>query len=105
MKNELPSTFKAYRFQQHRWSCGPANLWRKMTIEILQNKKVSAWKKLYLIYNFFFIRKIVVHIFTFVFYCLILPATVMFPELQVPKWATVYVPSTITLLNALATPR
>ncbi|CAN6881139.1 unnamed protein product [Brassica oleracea var. botrytis] len=105
VKNELPSTFKAYRFQQHRWSCGPANLWRKMTIEILQNKKVSAWKKLYLIYNFFFIRKIVVHIFTFVFYCLILPATVMFPELQVPKWATVYVPSTITLLNALATPR
>jgi beta-mannan synthase len=105
VKNELPSTFKAYRFQQHRWSCGPANLWRKMTMEILQNKKVSAWKKLYLIYNFFFIRKIVVHIFTFVFYCLILPTTVLFPELQVPKWATVYFPTTITILNAIATPR
>lgn len=35
VKNELPSTFKAYRFQQHRWSCGPANLFRKMTKEIL----------------------------------------------------------------------
>jgi beta-mannan synthase len=74
-------------------------------MEILQNKKVSAWKKLYLIYNFFFIRKIVVHIFTFVFYCLILPTTVLFPELQVPKWATVYFPTTITILNAIATPR
>ncbi|KAL3825871.1 hypothetical protein ACJIZ3_021900 [Penstemon smallii] len=35
VKNELPSTFKAYRFQQHRWSCGPANLFRKMFKEIL----------------------------------------------------------------------
>ncbi|XP_064955246.1 glucomannan 4-beta-mannosyltransferase 1-like isoform X2 [Musa acuminata AAA Group] len=35
VKNELPSTFKAYRFQQHRWSCGPANLFRKMLKEIL----------------------------------------------------------------------
>lgn len=35
VKNELPSTFKAYRFQQHRWSCGPANLFKKMTKEIM----------------------------------------------------------------------
>ncbi|KAG9441724.1 hypothetical protein H6P81_017578 [Aristolochia fimbriata] len=35
VKNELPSTFKAYRYQQHRWSCGPANLMRKMMKEIL----------------------------------------------------------------------
>ncbi|KAG4396441.1 hypothetical protein GLYMA_19G184200v4 [Glycine max] len=33
VKNELPSTFKAYRYQQHRWSCGPANLFKKMTME------------------------------------------------------------------------
>lgn len=38
VKNELPSTFKAYRYQQHRWSCGPANLFRKMVIEIIRNK-------------------------------------------------------------------
>ena len=24
VKSELPSTFKAFRFQQHRWSCGPS---------------------------------------------------------------------------------
>ncbi|CAL5422322.1 unnamed protein product [Camellia sinensis] len=35
VKNELPSTFKAYGYQQHRWSCGPANLFRKMTKEII----------------------------------------------------------------------
>ncbi|XP_048498948.1 glucomannan 4-beta-mannosyltransferase 9 isoform X2 [Beta vulgaris subsp. vulgaris] len=38
VKNELPSTFKAYRYQQHRWSCGPANLFRKMVNEIIKNK-------------------------------------------------------------------
>ncbi|CAN8279530.1 unnamed protein product [Cochlearia groenlandica] len=105
VNNELPSSFRAYRFQQHRWSCGPANLYKKMVIEIIQKEKVSIWKKAYLIYNFFFIRKIVVHIFTFVFYCLILPATVIFPEIEVPKWTTIYIPATITILNAIATPK
>eukprot|EP01018_Ginkgo_biloba_P015619 Gb_27616 [translate_table: standard] len=105
VKNELPSTFKAYRYQQHRWSCGPANLFRKMIMEIITNKKVSAWKKFHVIYGFFFVRKIVAHIVTFVFYCVIIPATVLVPEVQLPKWGAVYIPSTITILNALSTPR
>lgn len=37
VKNELPSTFKAFRYQQHRWSCKPANLFRKMVMEIIRN--------------------------------------------------------------------
>ncbi|KAF5473778.1 hypothetical protein F2P56_005739 [Juglans regia] len=105
VKNELPSTFKAYRFQQHRWSCGPANLFRKMVMEILRNKKVSLWKKVHVIYSFFFVRKIIAHINTFVFYCIVLPATVVVPEVAVPKWGAVYIPSIITLLNAVGTPR
>ncbi|XP_057736402.1 glucomannan 4-beta-mannosyltransferase 9-like isoform X2 [Arachis stenosperma] len=105
VKNELPSTFKAYRYQQHRWSCGPANLFKKMAMEIIRNKKVSLWKKFYLIYSFFFVRKIVAHVVTFVFYCVVLPATVFVPEVQVPKWGAVYIPSIITLLNAVGTPR
>lgn len=40
VKSELPSTFKAFRFQQHRWSCGPANLFRKMVMEIVDRKSV-----------------------------------------------------------------
>ncbi|CAL5387585.1 glucomannan 4-beta-mannosyltransferase 9-like isoform X1 [Camellia sinensis] len=105
VKNELPSTFKAYRFQQHRWSCGPANLFRKMVMEIIMNKRVTLWKKVHVIYSFFLVRKIVAHIVTFVFYCVVLPATVLVPEVVVPKWASVYIPSIITILNAVGTPR
>lgn len=131
MKNELPSSFKAYRYQQHRWSCGPANLFRKMIMEIAKNKvklliqfnqillnllswislytvllqKVTLWKKCYVIYSFFFVRKIVAHLVTFIFYCIVLPATVLVPEVEVPKWGAVYIPSIITLLNAVGTPR
>ncbi|KAK9168435.1 hypothetical protein Syun_000575 [Stephania yunnanensis] len=105
VKNELPSTFKAYRYQQHRWSCGPANLFRKMVMEILKNKRVSSWKKFHVIYSFFFVRKIVAHIVTFVFYCVVMPATVLVPEVGIPKWGSVYIPSIITLLNSVGTPR
>ncbi|RID67929.1 hypothetical protein BRARA_C00129 [Brassica rapa] len=105
VKNELPSTFKAYRYQQHRWSCGPANLFRKMALEIMTNKNVTLWKKVHVIYSFFVVRKIVAHIVTFIFYCVVLPATVLVPEVTVPKWGAVYIPSIITLLNAVGTPR
>ncbi|KAI4378688.1 hypothetical protein MLD38_016132 [Melastoma candidum] len=105
VKNELPSTFKAYRNQQHRWSCGPANLFRKMVVEIVRNKKVTTWKKVHVIYSFFLVRKVIAHIVTFVFYCVVLPATVLVPEVTVPKWGAVYIPSVITILNAVGTPR
>ncbi|XP_045809905.1 glucomannan 4-beta-mannosyltransferase 9-like isoform X2 [Trifolium pratense] len=105
VKSELPSTLKAYRYQQHRWSCGPANLFRKVVMEIFTNQKVSLWTKLHIVYSFFFVRKIVVHINTFVFYCIVLPATVMVPEVVVPKWSCVYIPCIMTLLKAVGTPR
>ncbi|XP_018433141.1 LOW QUALITY PROTEIN: probable glucomannan 4-beta-mannosyltransferase 10 [Raphanus sativus] len=105
VKSELPSKFKAFRFQQHRWSCGPANLFRKMIMEIIRNKRVTLWKKLYLIYSFFFLRKILVHFFTFFFYCVVLPTSVFFPEVNIPAWSTFYIPSLITLFIVIATPR
>ncbi|KAK2454855.1 glucomannan 4-beta-mannosyltransferase [Trifolium repens] len=105
VKSELPSTLKAYRYQQHRWSCGPANLFRKVVMEIFTNTKVSLWTKLHVVYSFFFVRKIVVHINTFVFYCVVLPATVMVPEVVVPKWSCVYIPCIMTLLKAVGTLR
>nr|XP_048320793.1 glucomannan 4-beta-mannosyltransferase 1-like isoform X3 [Ziziphus jujuba var. spinosa] len=97
--------FKAYRFQQHRWSCGPANLFRKMTKEILLCERVSIWKRLHLIYAFFFVRKIVAHWVTFFFYCIIIPASVLVPELHLTKPIAIYIPATITILNAVCTPR
>ncbi|MQM05893.1 hypothetical protein Taro_038710 [Colocasia esculenta] len=104
VKSELPSTFKAYRNQQHRWSCGPANLLRKMAKEIIETQKVSIWKKFFVIYNFFIARRIVAHIVTFFFYCVIIPTSVFFPQVYIPTWGVVYVPTTITLLNAVGTP-
>ncbi|XP_010516764.1 PREDICTED: probable mannan synthase 7 isoform X2 [Camelina sativa] len=101
VKSELPCSFNALRSQQHRWTCGPANLFRKMAGKILRSENVSLWKKLYMLYSFFFIRKIVAHVLTFCFYCVILPATVLFPEVTVPKWAAFYLPSLITLFIAI----
>ncbi|KAJ6765765.1 hypothetical protein OIU79_021863 [Salix purpurea] len=105
VKSELPSTFKAFRFQQHRWSCGPANLFRKMVMEIVRNKTVKFWKKVYVIYSFFFVRKIIAHMVTFCFYCVVLPLTILVPEVKVPIWGAVYIPSVITVLNSVGTPR
>ncbi|KAK2418218.1 glucomannan 4-beta-mannosyltransferase [Trifolium repens] len=105
VKNELPSTYKAYRYQQHRWSCGPANLLKKMTKEILCCKRVSLLKRLHLIYAFFFVRKIIAHWVTFFFYCIVIPACVVVPEVNLTKKIAIYIPATITILNALSTPR
>ncbi|KAL1361460.1 hypothetical protein HN51_009833 [Arachis hypogaea] len=104
-KSELPSTLRAFRFQQHRWSCGPANLFRKMVMEIVRNKRVKFWKKVYVIYSFFFVRKIIAHMVTFFFYCVVLPLTILVPEVHVPIWGAVYIPSIITILNSVGTPR
>ncbi|KAI4384366.1 hypothetical protein MLD38_002533 [Melastoma candidum] len=105
VKSELPSTFQAYRYQQHRWSAGPANLFRKMVPEVIKTRKVSFWKKIHILYSFFFVRKIIGHIVSFFFYCVVLPATVFFPEVVVPRWAAIYIPTIITALHAFSTPR
>ncbi|XP_074566375.1 glucomannan 4-beta-mannosyltransferase 1-like [Curcuma longa] len=104
VKSELPSTFKAYRRQQHRWTCGAAHLFRKMGIEILKAKEVSIWKKFHLTYSFFFVRKIVAHFVTFFLYCVVIPTSVLIPEVAIPAWGVMYIPSTITILNATRNP-
>ncbi|CAL0321963.1 unnamed protein product [Lupinus luteus] len=104
-KSELPSTLRAFRFQQHRWCCGPANLFRKMLMEIVRNKKVRFWKKVHIIYSFFFVRKIIAHMVTFIFYSVVLPLTILVPEVDVPIWGPAYIPFIITILNSVGTPR
>jgi beta-mannan synthase len=106
VRNELPSTFKAYRYQQHRWSCGPANLMRKMFWEIVTSRQVSTWKKFHILYGFFFVRKVVAHLVTFLFYCIVIPVYVLVQgDVWLPKYVAMYVPAIITLLNAVCTPR
>ncbi|KAM0869369.1 hypothetical protein ACQ4PT_040739 [Festuca glaucescens] len=105
VKSELPSTFKAYRYQQHRWTCGAANLFRKMGWEIATNKGVSIWKKYHLLYSFFFVRRVIAPILTFVLYCVVIPLSAMVPEVTIPVWGLVYIPTAITIMNAIRNPR
>ncbi|XP_041992780.1 glucomannan 4-beta-mannosyltransferase 2-like isoform X2 [Salvia splendens] len=106
VRSELPSTFKAYRSQQHRWSCGPANLFRKMVIGIVKNKDISLSRKFYMIYNFFFIRKVVGTMFAFVFYCVVLPLVSLMPEVDYPKWGAIVATLIIATVNtSISTPR
>ena len=73
-------------------------------LEILE-QEVSLWRKLYLIYSFFFIRKVVAHVVPFMLYCVVIPLSVLIPEVTVPVWGVVYIPTTITLLYAIRSPR
>ncbi|CAH2057500.1 unnamed protein product [Thlaspi arvense] len=57
------------------------------------------------IYSFFFVRKIIAHMVTFFFYCVVLPLTIFVPEVEVPQWGAIYIPCIITTLNAVGTPR
>uniref|UniRef100_A0ACD5WJD5 Uncharacterized protein n=1 Tax=Avena sativa TaxID=4498 RepID=A0ACD5WJD5_AVESA len=105
VKSELPSSLKAYRSQQHRWSCGPALLFRKMFWEILAAKEVSIWKKFYIVYDFFIARRIISTFFTFFFFAMLLPAKLLFPQVQIPTWQLIYIPTATTLLNSVGIPR
>ncbi|KAF4369915.1 hypothetical protein F8388_011785 [Cannabis sativa] len=67
-------------------------------------QRVSIWKRLHLIYDFFFERKIVAHWVTFFFYCIVIP-TIVVPEVQISKPLAVYTPASITILNAVSTSR
>ncbi|KAG2605320.1 hypothetical protein PVAP13_4NG101500 [Panicum virgatum] len=104
VKSELPSNLKAYRRQQHRWTCGAANLFRKTGREIMLTKEASFGRNLYLIYSFFFIRKVVAHVVPFMLYCVVIPLSVLIPEVRVPVWGVVYIPTAITLLYAIRNP-
>lgn len=68
-------------------------------------QKVTLWKKVYVIYSFFFVRKIIAHINNFLFFCIALPATVVVPEVAIPRWGGVYIPTATTIINAIGTPK
>lgn len=68
-------------------------------------QKVSLPKKLFLLYSFFFARRIIAHNVTFFFYCIVIPFSSFFPEVIIPKWGVFYIPTVITILNSIGTPR
>lgn len=75
-----------------------------MGAEILLSKEVSLWWKLYLLYSFFLVRKVVAHVVPFVLYCVVIPFSVLIPEIKIPAWGVVYIPTAITVLYAVRNP-
>lgn len=74
-------------------------------LDTFPEQEVSIWKKLYVLYSFFLVRKIISHIVTFTFYCIVIPVSVLVPEVTLPLWGIMYIPTTISILNAIRNPR
>ncbi|DBA75217.1 TPA: hypothetical protein ACH3X1_010511 [Trebouxia sp. C0004] len=80
--NELPASFFAYRKQQHRWTCGPVQLWRKAAVDIW-GSSLPLHCKLDLILCYFGIRKVATHWVSTGFFCGLVPLSVFTPEASV----------------------
>lgn len=102
--NELPASFFAYRKQQHRWTCGPIQLWTRSASGIW-HAKVSTFRKLELIIVYFGIRKCATHFVSLGLFCTLVPLTLFSPEIHLPMWALIHVPVAVTLTTAAFTPR
>ena len=78
---QLPASFFAYRKQQHRWTCGPVQLWRKASSDIW-NSSLPMARKLELICCYFGIRKFATHWVSLGFFCGLVPLSVFTPEVS-----------------------
>ena len=78
---QLPASFFAYRKQQHRWTCGPVQLWRKAAVDIWASS-LPMISKLDLILCYFGIRKFATHWVSLGFFCTIVPLSVFTPEVR-----------------------
>ncbi|KAI3430675.1 hypothetical protein D9Q98_005265 [Chlorella vulgaris] len=94
--NELPASFFAYRKQQHRWTCGPIQLWSKASSDIWRSQ-LPLLRKLELIVLYFGVRKWSTHMVSLGFFCTLVPLTVFTPEVRIPTWALVHLPVAVTL--------
>ena len=78
---QLPASFFAYRKQQHRWTCGPVQLWRRAAVDIWASSlPMSA--KLELIVVYFGIRKFATHWVSLGFFCTLVPLSMFTPEVS-----------------------
>jgi len=102
--NELPASYFAYRKQQHRWSCGPVQLWRRASAAIWASK-LPFLRKIELNFLHFFVRKVCCHFVALFFFCFLVPLSVFTPEVSIPLWALVHLPVSVTLTTAMFTPK
>ena len=83
ISTQLPASFFAYRKQQHRWTCGPVQLWRKAAVDIWASS-LPLHSKLDLILCYFGIRKVATHWVSMGFFCGLVPLSVFTPEVTRP---------------------
>jgi len=102
--NELPSSYFAFRKQQHRWSCGPVQLWRRSSAAIWASK-LPFLRKVELNFLTFFLRKVACHIVALLFFCTLVPLSIFTPEVSIPLWALVHLPVTVTVSTAIFSPK
>ena len=101
--NEIPAEYDAFRKQQHRWSSGPMQLWRK-AMSTVWGADIPLASKLYLNVFFFGTRMFATHVVSFFFYCFLIPVCAACPEVVIPFWALVYSPMLVTLSTVTFTP-
>lgn len=102
--NELPASFFAYRKQQHRWTCGPIQLWSRAAPDIWRSS-LPLPRKLELILLYFGVRKCLTHFIALGFFCTLVPLSVFTPEVHIPMWVLVHLPVAVTITTAGFTPR
>ncbi|KAK9837515.1 hypothetical protein WJX81_008081 [Elliptochloris bilobata] len=102
--NELPASFFAYRKQQHRWTCGPVQLWCRCAADIWRSA-LPLTTKLELLVLYFGLRKFATHWVSLGFFCTLVPLTVFTPEVNIPLWALVHFPVIVTITTAMFTPK
>ena len=80
---QLPASFFAFRKQQHRWTCGPVQLWRKAATDIMHSR-LPTLRKIELIVLFFGLRKCITHWVSLGFFCMLVPLSMFTPEASLP---------------------
>ncbi len=76
---QLPASFFAYRKQQHRWTCGPVQLWRRAAPDIWRSG-LPLGTKLELLLLHFGVRKFATHWVSLGFFCTLVPLSMFTPE-------------------------
>uniref|UniRef100_A0A0D9VUK1 glucomannan 4-beta-mannosyltransferase n=1 Tax=Leersia perrieri TaxID=77586 RepID=A0A0D9VUK1_9ORYZ len=67
-------------------------------------RKVSSLKKIYMLYSFFLVRRVVAPAVAFILYNVIIPLSVMIPELYLPIWGVAYIPTALLIVTAIRNP-
>lgn len=102
--NELPASFFAFRKQQHRWTCGPVQLWTRAAADIWASS-IPLPRKIELTFMYFGVRKVATHFVALGFFCTLVPLAIFTPEIHIPTWVLVHLPVAVTMSTAWFTPR